>query len=304
MTKSESPQSPRAEFLSSAPSWLPSLISRSLAVDGQPPFSDQALVDVRTGVRRVLALGAIGAALVGDGSAELVIDPDARGRGYGTSLLEAVVAHSQPGLLVWAHGDPPAARALAASHGFVAVRTLLKLELNEDPKRPFRLDVPVPPGTSSRMGFIQGFRRGTDDAAWLALNARAFATHPEQGRVTQRDLDELFAEPWFDAEDFLLLWDGETLIGYCWLKVNDPPSDKQSGEFYVVGVDPERQGEGLGRRLVRGGLARLDERGIRSASLYVEADNEPALALYRAFGFEQSSIDVQYRREPELHVRW
>jgi mycothiol synthase len=96
-------------------------------------------------------------------------------------------------------------------------------------------------------------------------------------------------EPWFDADDLLLLRDGDELIGYCWLKV-----EHGVGEFYVVGVSPDRQGEGLGRQLVRAGLARLAERGIRTASLYVEGDNAPALRLYRSFGFADHSIDVQY----------
>ena len=79
------------------------------------------------------------------------------------------------------------------------------------------------------------------------------------------------------------------MVGYCWLKIEDGV-----GEFYVVGVDPDRQGSGLGRRLVAAGLAHLAERGIREASLYVEADNTPALALYRSFGFGDYSIDIQY----------
>ena len=105
------------------------------------------------------------------------------------------------------------------------------------------------------------------------------------------------AELWFDPDDFLLLWQGNALIGYCWLKVD---AGTGSGEFYVVGIDPEHQGEGLGHGLVRAGLSRLLERGIRTASLYVEATNEPALALYRSFGFEQVSIDVQYRLETRI----
>jgi mycothiol synthase len=136
-----------------------------------------------------------------------------------------------------------------------------------------------------------GFRPGTDDAAWLSLNALAFAQHPEQGRMTQRDLDDRKAEPWFDPEDFLLLWDGDALAAFCWLKVDGP-----IGEFYAVGVDPARQGEGLGRVLMDAGFARLAERGIREAALYVEADNEPALKLYERYGFTRHTIDVRYRR--------
>jgi mycothiol synthase len=87
----------------------------------------------------------------------------------------------------------------------------------------------------------------------------------------------------------LLLRDGDELIGFCWLKV-----EGDIGEFYAVGIAPHRQGEGLGRVLVEAGFARLAARGIRTASLYVEADNEPALRLYRSFGFGDYTVDVQY----------
>ena len=172
----------------------------------------------------------------------------------------------------------PAARVLAASHGFAPVRRLVQL----------RASVAE---SSASPGSTGGFRPGIDDDDWLRLNARAFAFHPEQGSVSQADLDELMTEPWFDADDFLVLWEGDALVGYCWLKI-----DGTLGEFYVVGVDPERQGEGLGRRLMDAGFARLAARGIRIAALYVEADNVPALTLYRSLGFTEHSADIQYAR--------
>jgi mycothiol synthase len=273
--------SKRVEVSPSRPDWLDVLIQRATRADGQPPFSDGSLVDLATGARELLVIGDVAAALVRDGEAEFVVDPDARRHGHGTELLEHLLSRS-PGLRVWAHGDHKAARALAASHGLEAVRELLQL----------RASVPEPvagrPSTSSGSA-VSPFRVGTDETAWLALNARAFATHPEQGAVTRADLDVLLAEPWFDPDDFLLLRDGDELVGYCWLKV-----EHGIGEFYVVGVSPDRQGEGLGRRLVEAGLSRLAARGIRISSLYVEADNDAALRLYRSFGFADHTVDVQY----------
>ena len=210
--------------------------------------------------------------------AEFAVDPAVRGRGIGTGVLEEILKMSDPTVKIWAHGDHPAARALAASHGFAPVRRLLQLRTPVE-------DTPAAQSAGST------FRPGVDDTAWLTLNSRAFAFHPEQGLVSQADLEELMREPWFDAEDFLVLRDGDTLIGYCWLKIEEP-----IGEFYVVGVDPERQGEGLGRRLMDAGFARLAARGIRTAALYVESDNVPALALYRSLGFSEHSLDIQYAR--------
>jgi mycothiol synthase len=296
----------------SVPEALGGLIERAIAADGQPPFSDQSLVELARGERVIVAVEH-GAAVVGAGDREfeLVVDPDARGHGRGTALVEAVLAAHPAVEFAWAHGDHPASRALAARFGFEPVRTLLQLRAEVDPdgsprdalrapqgaaatphpENPFPEEGAKRPSRREPPRHITPFRPGTDDAAWLALNARAFADHPEQGRLTQRDLDDRKAEAWFDPGDFLLLRDDETMIGFCWLKV-----EGSIGEFYAVGIDPDRQGEGLGRVLMDAGLAQLAERGIRTAALYVEADNTPALALYRRYGFTQHTIDVRYRR--------
>jgi len=269
------------------PAELQGLIARATAVDGQPPFSDQALIDLRSGVRTLVQFDDA-SAIVGEGQAEFVVDPDARGRGQGTRMLDRLLADAgDHELLVWAHGDHPAARALAASHGLEPMRELLQLRMA------------VPPAVSSARA-VRPFRVGVDEDEWVALNARAFAHHPEQGSVSRADLAQLEREPWFAADDFLVLRDvirpRETdpddtpMIGYCWLKV-----EHGVGEFYVVGVDPARQGGGAGRALMSAGFARLAARGIRTAALYVDADNTAAVGLYRSLGFETHSIDIQYR---------
>jgi len=131
---------------------------------------------------------------------------------------------------------------------------------------------------------------GQDDDEWVALNARAFEHHAEQGSVTRTDLTELIGEEWFNADDFLLLRDdGARIVGYCWLKI-----EGAAGEFYVVGIDPDRQGEGFGRRLTVAGLARLRERGVTDAHLYVEGDNLAAVSLYQSLGFARDAVDIQY----------
>ena len=238
-------------------------------------------MQLRTGEKELLQRDGA-AAVFSRTEAEFVVAPSGRGAGIGTRMLEQVLERCDPGVKIWAHGDHPAARALAVSHGFAPVRRLLQLRVKV-----------IAAATEDES--ITGFRPGVDDGEWLRLNARAFAFHPEQGSVTQADLDELRSEPWFDPDDFLLLragtGDSDPLIGYCWLKIEDG-----IGEFYVVGVDPERQGGGLGRRLMDAGFARLAARGINTAALYVESDNVPAVALYRSLGFTEHSVDIQYAR--------
>ncbi|ROQ37525.1 mycothiol synthase [Frondihabitans sp. PhB188] len=289
--------------MSSPHSALTTLAAEAAAADGAPPFSDQALVEARSGDARVIG-GDDAAAILRPGEAELVVRPSARGRGLGTSLLHSVLDATTGPLAVWAHGDHPGARRLAEGFGFTPTRRLLQQ----------RASVPsgftaqeLPGGTT-----VRAFRPGADDTAWLELNARAFASHPEQGSLTQLDLDARMAEEWFDADDFLLLSLSDELVAFAWLKVEPDASVGEFaapigefaahigefaapiGEFYAVGVSPDHQGEHLGGAVVDAGLARLAARGVATASLYVEGDNDAALGLYATRGFTDHAIDVQY----------
>lgn len=267
---------------------------RAQAVDGQPPFNDQARLDARTGSRTLIAAivpseeddseTVIGAGILGQGELEFTIDPEWRSYGYGDAALSALVGSAAPTLSAWAHGDHPAAAALASRHGFDRVRTLLQLRMPLDggvTTAPRRADLAIAP-----------FAPGRDEGEWVALNALAFADHPEQGKLTVDDVIAREREPWFDAEDFLLARNTDgALVGSIWLKVEDG-----IGEVYAVGVHPDHAGSGIGRTLMEEGIARLRSSGVATAALYVEADNDRATRLYRSLGFSDHTVDVQYRR--------
>jgi mycothiol synthase len=227
--------------------------------------------------------------------AELVVHPRARRRGLGHALVQEAVAMAttrdpQGRLRLWAHGDHPAAGALAASHGFTRTRVLRRLRRSLSTPLP---EPSLPPGIR-----IRPFRPGQDDAAWLALNARAFADHPEQGRWTLADLRARIAEPWFDPAGFLLADADGALVGFHWTKIhNGGGADRQHtpiGEVYVLGVDPAAHGQGLGAALTLAGLHHLRDRGLDQAMLYVDDENRAAVALYTGLGFTGWSVDVTY----------
>jgi mycothiol synthase len=289
----------------SVPDWLTALAARARTVDGAPPFSDGALVEYRSGARSLVAIDESAAALATPTEAEFVVDPDARGRGLGTRLLETLLGSAAKPMLFWAHGDHPAARALAASHGLTPVRTLLHLTSSvgrvasaseqDSVGRVASASERIETGSTHDPAPITAFQVGHDEAEWVALNHRIFEHHAEQGSVTVVDLEQLEREPWFDADDFLLLRNATgAMIGYCWVKIEANVPGNDLGEIYVVGVAPEHQGEKLGGRLFEAGLSRMRERGIHRAHLYVEGDNEKALKLYLSRGFEQLAIDIQY----------
>ncbi|GAA0482898.1 mycothiol acetyltransferase [Paractinoplanes deccanensis] len=271
------------------------LAAAAEGADGVYPLSEDVVLRVRGGgdpVAQQHFLAAqdnelVGYAFVEDASGELFVHPAHRRRGHGTALLAA--AGGGP-LRFWAHGDEPGARAFAEKNGFDRVRVLWQMRRSLTEPLP---DIPLPEGVT-----VRGFRPGFDEQAWLAVNARAFAHHPEQGRWTRGDLMLREAEPWFDPAGFLLAVDIEdTLLGFHWTKVHPASGDDPAiGEIYVLGVDPSGHRRGLGAALSVAGLRHLAAQGLTVANLYVDESNPAAVALYRRLGFEIFKTDVSYQR--------
>ncbi|AWZ06169.1 MULTISPECIES: mycothiol synthase [unclassified Streptomyces] len=222
-------------------------------------------------------------------AAELVVHPSMRGRGHGRALGSALLAASGKRIRVWAHGGKSAARHLAQVLGLTLFRELRQL------RRPLGPDAaPLPEPALPAGVTVRTFVPGADDAAWLAVNAAAFAHHPEQGALVQRDLNDRIAQPWFDAKGFFLAERDGELVGFHWTKVH---AEQQLGEVYVVGVRPGAQGGGLGKALTAIGLRHLAAAGLPTAMLYVDADNPAALAVYEGLGFTTHETDLMYRTE-------
>lgn len=164
--------------------------------------------------------------------------------------------------------------------------------------------------------------RPTALAAWLDLNAVAFADHPEQGRWTEEDVAARTAEPWFDpAVLYLVLREGPLtpqeeppdatgrapwyrrkgpldggLAASLWVKTE--PSDSGQAEIYVLAVHPDAAGRGLGRGLLTHALGELARGGTRTVDLYVDGGNERAVRLYEGIGFTVVERHSQYTPTP------
>jgi mycothiol synthase len=232
------------------------------------------------------------AVLPGGDPAELAVAPDHRHRGLGTQLVTAVLARTAS---VWAHGDLPAARALASRLELRRVRELIQMRASLSPDLP---PVVLPDGVR-----IRSFVAGQDEDAVLGVNARAFAWHPEQGRLDRAGLAHEMQQPWYDPAGFFLAVDAsDRILGFHWTKVH--PTDQTPagesagpiGEIYVLGVDPESPVRRLGAPLSVVGLEYLKQRGLADAMLYVEAENVAAVRLYERLGFSRYLTDVVYQR--------
>jgi len=195
------------------------------------------------------------------------------------AALDVVAAESGGHVTYWIHHATDADDASARRAGFTLERELLQMRVPlplADPPR-------WPDGVT-----VRPFVPGEDEAAWVEVNNRAFAGHPEQGAWTVEMLRAREQEPWFDAAGFLLAFAADGLVGSCWTKVHPPQAPREPetlGEIYVIGADPSRQGRGLGRALTTAGLAWLADQGITIGMLFVDAANDAAVRLYEALGF-------------------
>jgi mycothiol synthase len=290
------------------------LQQRAHAADHVAPLSEQTMLSLAEapgpGVRHLLTYAAerlTGYAQIqlpdrGDPSAELVVDPDHRRQGIGGALLGSVLS-DHPTARLWAHGNLPAAQALAARHGLTVVRELHKMARGLSEAAASGTDAPLPPGFHAR-----SFEPGRDEQAWLRVNAAAFSHHPEQGRLTLADLRERMAQPWFDASGLILVTADDVaadapddLAAFHWTKVDPDQSStidpsRTAGEVYVVAVDPAYQGRGLGRPVTALGLAHLARLGLPEVVLYVDGDNQAAIRTYSTLGFRSIMVDVMYSR--------
>ncbi len=304
------------------------LVHQVAAADGHLPLSEHVLLHLPGGgdvdVRHVLVEegGPLdrGGRLVGYGhldvtdlvagsSAEVVVHPAARRQGIGRALVEQLLRSSPDGRLrLWAHGEHPAAAALATSLGFSRSRVLWQMRRSLSGLPPYSL----PEGVR-----LRPFVVGQDEREWTALNARAFADHPDQGRWGVEEVLLREQEPWFDPAGFLLAErsdeDGDEdaagrLVGFHWTKVHGsgPASGEHAhapvGEVYVLGVDPSEQGRGLGPALTLAGLHSLAARGLDTVLLYVDESNRPATAVYERLGFARAATDVCWSRDPASSV--
>jgi mycothiol synthase len=282
------------------------LISDATDHDGIPPIAEHVILHLRHGGdkedRHIIVENdheIVGYAhldltdIVAGPSAELVIHPDHRGQGLGRLLLEEICRITSPRL--WSHGDLPNARKLAEENGLERVRTVIQM------RRPLTEHLPGVASTTTMRSFLPGL----DDEDWLDVNNRVFRNHPEQGQWTLSNLHDRMKETWFDARGFLLATQRDQITAFCWTKIHGGLSyshDENSthdhdpiGEVYAMGVDPDFQGQGLGRAITVAGLAHLRRQGLMSAMLYVDAENAEAIKLYKDLGFTEWGRDVMYR---------
>jgi mycothiol synthase len=228
-------------------------------------------------------------------TAEVLVDPAYRGRGIGRTLVERLMLEAHRAGVerfdAWAHHADAAAIGLAERIGMRPIRQLWQMALQLDRVRPPHRRIPVPDDARLRT-----FRRGQDEQTLTQLIRDAFPDHPENAQFDAGDLAARVRLPWFDPETILIASDASSgdALGVHWTKLEP---ERGQGEVYILGVVPAAQGRGIGRVLLLEGLELMRSRGIGLAFLYVEAENEPAIALYRQAGFRHEHLDTCFSIE-------
>jgi mycothiol synthase len=122
----------------------------------------------------------------------------------------------------------------------------------------------------------------------LKVINRAFEGHPENGNWSVSDLQERMDQDWYDPRGLLVHRGDGVVRAFCWTKLHPDGV----GEIYVLAVDPEYGGSGLGRALTMSGLDFLSESaGCEVAIVYTGEDNKVARSLYESLGFGVDRVD-------------
>ena len=285
------------------------LIKAAHDFDGTPPIAEHVLLHLRHGGDKsdshivfeennnVIAYAHLDTTdLVAGPSVEAVVHPNHRGKGLGSLILKEAIKVCCDKTRIWSHGDLPAAKTIATSLNLERLWSNLLMSKSLGDIQPVISKYP-----------IRTFIPDLDNQAFLSLNNKVFANYPDQGGWSEDDLRVRLNEAWFEKEGFFVAEDKGGLIGFCWTKIHGAHTHSHNseddyhghdalGEIYVLAVNPDHKGRGLGRDLTITGLNYLKYQGLNNVMLYVGVENKPAFNLYKSLGFSEFGSDVIYRQ--------
>jgi mycothiol synthase len=214
----------------------------------------------------------------------VVVAPDHEGRGIGSRLLEWAEGrdrkrgrdlHRQ-----WVAADNHSARTLLTGAGYHRARSYWRMVRALDDVAPA---LGAPPGI--RLRAVDPAR---DAPALHAVDAASFATAPDYNpRSLEEFTEELLGGHDFDAGLSRVATEDEDVVGFLLARRYQAEG---IGYVDVLGVDPQRQGRGVGTSLLQAVFAAFARAGLREAQLGVDSTNARGLRLY-----ERAGMTVRHR---------
>lgn len=221
-----------------------------------------------------------------------LIHPDHRRGGLASKLLGYATHRTKELGVKLAHVNIPQNNAVAKSVlsklGFRFVRRFLQLRLD-----------------------IAKIRR--QDVDWTTLQCHHLQ-HGEEDKLT-RIQNRSFAGSWgynpntveeivyrinlshCSPEDVVLAYDGDKVIGYCWTRTAcEAAAGEGKGQIFMLGVEPDYRGRGIGKGVLLAGLYYLKSKGLQVAELTVDSRNRAACDLYQSIGFKVQSSSLWYEK--------
>jgi mycothiol synthase len=186
--------------------------------------------------------------------------------------------------------NSPTARRLLTRVGFTLIRRYLELSLD--------LSRGLLPETGTICPGCRPLRPG-EEGRLAQLQNRSFTGSWGYNANTVEGIMHRIHLPHCSPEDIILAFDADKPIGYCWTRIsfwkNDTPG-AGAGRIYMLGVDPDYRGRGVGRQLLLVGLSHLKRKGLRSVELTVDKENKAACVLYQSAGFKLLTRSLWYEK--------
>ncbi|MFZ7946003.1 GNAT family N-acetyltransferase [Neobacillus sp. 19] len=141
---------------------------------------------------------------------------------------------------------------------------------------------------------IRPFRSGLDEDSWCSVRNKSFATvKGNETPITPDMVSKMVLDKDYIDGGMLVLYHFNHPIGVI-KGASDAYDGKPIMNIGTVAIDPDYQGKGLGRCLLRAALQMAKDKGYDRTILCVNADNEGALALYLKEGFIQAEGVICY----------
>jgi mycothiol synthase len=231
---------------------------------------------------------------IGRAVLDCLVHPEHRRRSLATELFQRASRRAREAGARVAHvnvaEDNVAAKGLLTKLGFGLVRRFLEL----------RRDLSGAHLPAGEQGALAGRHLQPGEEDKLAeIQNRSFAGSWGYNPTAVEEIVYRLGLPGRSPQDVILIGEGDRPVGYCWTEI-DPAETAamgaRKGGIYMLGVDPDYRGRGIGKRALLAGLAHLKSKGIDVAKLTVDSQNAAACALYESGGFKISSTSVWYEK--------
>ena len=181
--------------------------------------------------------------------------------------------------------DSFTAKRFLTRMGFTFVRRFLELKLDLT-----EMVLPEISKIASRCRPLQP----SEEGRLTQLQNRSFAGTWGFNPNTIEEITYRINLPNSSPDDIFLIFDSDKPVGYCWTRTES--WKKTVGRIYMLGVDPDYRGRGLGRQLLLAGLSYLKSKSFRVAVLTVDSENKAARVLYKSVGFELWKSSLWYEK--------